>query len=157
MLEKPDQEASKDLVMGGLKVYVDGSGRTGVYCYLAAGRKPRLFMERGLTNNQAEYKAIIATLQEIPERELTVYSDSQLAVRQLNGEYHIRDSKLKSLAEEVRTLSRGRVVNFKWIPREQNQAGKVLEKLSRPLIDSMRNDTLPRDVTENHSGKLPVK
>ncbi|MEM2942162.1 MAG: ribonuclease HI family protein [Candidatus Bathyarchaeia archaeon] len=118
--------------MDELKVYVDGSGRTGAYCYLVAGGKPRLFMERGLTNNQAEYKAIIATLEEIPERELTVYSDSQLAVKQLNGEYQIRDSKLKSLAERVWRLSRGRVVSFKWIPREQNQAGKVLEKLSRP-------------------------
>lgn len=115
--------------MSELKVYVDGSGKTGAYCYLVAGGKPRLFMEKNLTNNQAEYKAILATLRELPDRELTVYSDSQLAVRQLNGEYRIRDSRLKSLAEKVRGLSKYRVINFKWIPREQNLAGKVLEKL----------------------------
>jgi len=122
-------QALEDLIMGGLKVYVDGSGKTGAYCYLVAGGEPRLFMEKSLTNNQAEYKAIIATLRELPNKELTIYSDSQLAVRQLNGEYQIRDSRLRNLAERVRGLCKNRVVSFKWVPREQNLAGRVLEKL----------------------------
>jgi len=115
--------------MDRLTVYVDGSGKNGAFCYLVVGGKPRIFTKEHLTNNQAEYKAIVAALQELPGRELTIYSDSQLAVRQLNGEYKIRDSHLKSLAAEVRTLSQGREVVFEWIPREKNLAGKVLEKL----------------------------
>jgi len=116
--------------MGDLEVYVDGSGKNGAYCYLFPGGKPRVFLgEQHLTNNQAEYKAIIAALQEHPREELTLLSDSQLAVRQLNGEYEIRNSKLRELAEEVRSLCRDRKVVFKWIPREENLAGKMLETL----------------------------
>ena len=47
-----------------MKIYVDGSGKTGRYCYVIEGRAPRLFEEKGLTNNQAEYKAIISALRD---------------------------------------------------------------------------------------------
>jgi len=113
-----------------LKVFVDGSGKNGSYCYVAPGARPRLFFgEENLTNNQAEYKAIIAALQEHPGEELTILSDSQLAVRQLNREYEIRDPELRDLAGKVRSLCRNRKVVFKWVPREENLAGKVLESL----------------------------
>jgi ribonuclease HI len=97
-----------------LDVYVDGSGKNGTYCYLIPGQKPKIFREKLLTNNQAEYKAIIAALQELTDVDMTIYSDSLLAVKQLEREYKIRNS------EEI---------IIKWIPREENLAGKVLDKL----------------------------
>ena len=115
--------------MGALKIFVDGSGKYGAYCYLVDGGKPRIFLKGHLTNNQAEYKAIIAALQELPGKELAIHSDSQLAVRQLNGEYQIKDPQLRGLADQVLMLCENRLVTFRWIPREENLAGKVLEKL----------------------------
>ncbi|MCX6659950.1 MAG: reverse transcriptase-like protein, partial [Candidatus Bathyarchaeota archaeon] len=76
-----------------------------------------------------EYRAIIAALQGVSGVKLTIYSDSQLAVRQLSGEYEIRDPKLKILAAKVQQLCQNRAVTFRWIPREKNLAGKILEKL----------------------------
>jgi ribonuclease HI len=112
-----------------LDVYVDGSGKNGTYCYLIPGKKPKIFREELLTNNQAEYKAIIAALQELTDVDVTIYSDSLLAVKQLEREYKIRNSELRKLASKVRTLSRDREIIIKWIPREENLAGKVLDKL----------------------------
>jgi len=117
-----------DLIVPDLRVYVDGSGKNGTYCYLVAGSEPRIFAEGNLTNNQAEYKAIIAALRELSEEDLTVYSDSQLAVRQLNGIYQIRNPELGNLASRVHELCQYRKIHFKWIPRERNLAGKILEK-----------------------------
>ena len=117
------------LTVTDLKVYVDGSGKNGTYCYIVAGSTPRIFTEGNLTNNQAEYKAIIAALRELDVESLTVFSDSQLAVRQLNGMYQIRDPELKKLASNVQRLCQDREIQFKWLPRERNLAGKILEKL----------------------------
>jgi ribonuclease HI len=114
-----------------LDVYVDGSGKNGTYCYLIPGKKPNIFREELLTNNQAEYKAIIAALQELTDIEMTIYSDSLLAVKQLDREYKIRNSELRKLASKVRILSRNRKITFKWIPREKNLAGKMLDKLAK--------------------------
>jgi ribonuclease HI len=116
-----------------LDVYVDGSGKNGTYCYIIPGKKPKIFKEKLLTNNQAEYKAIIAALQELTDEEVRICSDSLLAVKQLEGEYKIRNAELRKLASKVRSLSRDREVMFKWIPREENLAGKVLDKLARFL------------------------
>ena len=100
-----------------------------MYCYIVPGKKPKIFREELLTNNQAEYKAIIAALQELSDKEMTIYSDSLLAVKQLEREYKIRNSELRKLASKVRVLSRDREIIFKWIPREKNLAGKVLDKI----------------------------
>lgn len=104
-----------------------------MYCYIIPGKKPKIFKEELLTNNQAEYKAIIAALQELTDEEMTIYSDSLLAVKQLEREYKIRNSELRKLASKVRSLSRDREIMFKWIPREKNLAGKVLEKIVKGL------------------------
>ena len=112
-----------------MDVYVDGSGKNGMYCYVVPGEQPKVFKEELLTNNQAEYKAIIAALQELNDEEMIIYSDSLLAVKQLAREYKIRNSQLRKLASQVRLLSRDRNIIFKWIPREKNLAGKVLDKL----------------------------
>jgi len=128
--------------MNFLRVYVDGSGREGYYCYLTEDKKLRILKEKSLTNNQAEYKAIITALKEISEINLIVYSDSQLAVRQLRGEYQIRDPKLKILASEVRRLCSNRNVLFEWIPRNQNLAGKALDKMFRSKATSQRHSYL---------------
>jgi ribonuclease HI len=62
-----------------------------------------------LTNNQAEYYALLHGLNEckgICQGEVMVYSDSQLLVNQLNREYLIRNAKLRELVEQVKNKER---------------------------------------------------
>jgi ribonuclease HI len=109
-----------------MKIFVDGSGKSGKFCYIIEGRPPKIQKECGITNNQAEYMAIIAALQDVKEKDIEIYSDSQLAVRQLTYEYSIKDDHLRELANKVWHLCEGRNVKFCWIPRSKNKAGKVL-------------------------------
>ena len=109
-----------------MKIFTDGSGKTGKYCYVVEGRAPMIHEERGITNNQAEYKAIIAALRDLKEKNIEILSDSELAVKQLRHDYSIKNDVLRQLAEEAWKLCEGREVKFYWIPRNKNKAGKVL-------------------------------
>jgi len=109
-----------------MKIYVDGSGKTGRYCYVIEGRAPRLFEEKGLTNNQAEYKAIILALRDNNLNNIEILSDSELVVRQLSHIYSIKNDRLRILAQKVWELCEDRNINISWIPRNQNKAGKIL-------------------------------
>ncbi len=76
------------------------------------------------TNNVAEYTAVIFALREAalfkPHR-IDLHSDSQLLVRQLNGEYKVKQPHLKTLRDEVRALADGfDSVTFIHVRREQN-------------------------------------
>jgi len=60
------------------------------------------------TNNQAEYKALIAGLKKVKEfnvLELEVFLDSELVVKQLNREYKVKDANLAPLFLQVYNLS----------------------------------------------------
>jgi hypothetical protein len=50
-------------------------------------------------------------------------------VNQLNGVYKIKDEKLRKIAYEIKRRMKKRFVEIKWIPRNINKAGKLLEKL----------------------------
>ncbi len=77
------------------------------------------------TNNQAEYTAVITALElakELDANAVELKSDSQLLVRQLNGEYAVRGEKIRPLFEKVTQLCQNfSRVTFTWIPREKNQ------------------------------------
>lgn len=69
-------------------------------------------------------------------RSLIVYSDSQLLVRQVGGEYKVRDPRLKRLRDEaVELISRFHSFEIKHIPRELNSdANKLaLKALAKAL------------------------
>ena len=88
-----------------------------------------------VTNNIAEYQALIMGLQEahtLGSREVEIYLDSELVVNQINGAYRVRDSTLKTLEEEVRRLLRpfARWV-IRHIPREENQEA---DRLAREAV-----------------------
>jgi ribonuclease HI len=77
------------------------------------------------TNNQAEYRAIIAALEtaiDLGARQVELNSDSQLVVRQINGRYRVKKTSLKPLYQRVEELQ-GRLGGFiiKHIPRQQNK------------------------------------
>src|SRR5512145_3375461 len=61
------------------------------------------------TNNVAEYEALLLgleTLIAMGKKNIRVQSDSELLVRQLNGQYRVRDPKLQVLFGRVRSLLR---------------------------------------------------
>ena len=77
------------------------------------------------TNNTAEYRALILGLSFLREKgimgRLTIFSDSQLMVRQLNGAYKIKQEHLRELASRVHGLLHffpsHEIIH---VPREQN-------------------------------------
>ena len=76
-------------------IYVDGSGgaKSG-YGFFVKETGESLFTEKlGLTNNQAEYLAIISALQKYAnsDDEIVIYSDSKNTVNQLNHEFAINN------------------------------------------------------------------
>lgn len=92
------------------------------------------------TNNIAEYSALLACLKVAEETgcsRLVVHSDSELMVRQLKGEYRVKDAKLKKYFQKVHDLLQSAPFTFqiKHVPREQNREADQLANLG---IDSKR-------------------
>ena len=82
------------------------------------------------TNNQAEYQALIAGLtaaQEKEVKELACYLDSELIVKQLNGEYRVKDRNLKDLYQRAQEIIESYDdISFHHVPREQNSEADAL-------------------------------
>jgi len=76
------------------------------------------------TNNQAEYRAVIAALEkaiELGAKQVDIKLDSQLVVRQINGQYRVKNAALKPLYQRVKHLQSllgGFTITH--IPRQQN-------------------------------------
>ena len=88
------------------------------------------------TNNQAEYEALICGLEALesdPPTHLTVYSDSELMVRQLNGEYRVKDSDLKDrFIRASQILLRIGSVTVEHVSRSENERA---DDLANQAID----------------------
>jgi ribonuclease HI len=82
------------------------------------------------TNNVAEYRALLLALAEadkLSPASLTVRSDSELLVRQLNGEYRVKSSLLKPLyLEAVRRLRGFSSARILHVRREENAKADLL-------------------------------
>ena len=112
-------------------VYVDGAGGddSGYGYYVKESGESFYEKKPNITNNQAEYLAIIAALKKYVqnEEEVIIYSDSKNTVNQLNHEYAINSDQLKELAREAWPII-AKFSNLKiiWVPRKENLAGKML-------------------------------
>jgi ribonuclease HI len=82
------------------------------------------------TNNIAEYQALLAGLEIALDRgveRLDVFLDSELVVRQVNGEYKVKDAGLRPLHHQAcLLLSKFHEVDVRHVPREQNAAADAL-------------------------------
>lgn len=114
-----------------ISVYVDGSGGSNSGFGFFVKETGESFYEKKseITNNQAEYMAIISALKKFvdTDNQITIYSDSKNTVNQLNHEFAINNEKLRDLAREswviIAKFSNLLIV---WIPRKENLAGKML-------------------------------
>ena len=114
-----------------ISVYVDGSGGSdGGFGFFVKETGESFYEKKSeITNNQAEYLAIISALKKFvdTDNEITIFSDSKNTVNQLNHEFAINNEKLRDLARES-WLIIGKFSNLciVWIPRKENLAGKML-------------------------------
>jgi len=114
-----------------LSIFVDGSGgpNSGFGFFVKETGESFYKKEPNITNNQAEYMAIISALKKFSgtKDEIVIYSDSKNTVSQLNHEFAINNDQLRTLARETWDLI-AKFPNLKinWIPRNQNLAGKML-------------------------------
>jgi probable phosphoglycerate mutase len=94
------------------------------------------------TNNVAEYRGLLAALSWAAQhgvKKLHVRSDSELLVKQMRGEYRVKNPGLQPLYEEARNLARqvGRVT-FEHVRREFN---KVADRLANEAMDEAGSQT----------------
>jgi ribonuclease HI len=115
-----------------LTINIDGAARgnpgPAAYAYIIVRDGHPQIEEAGClgsaTNNVAEYTALVNALQRAAElggKRLLIRSDSELLVKQMNGEYRVKNEQLRELYEEARQLvKRFDTVMLRHVPRGQN-------------------------------------
>ncbi len=87
---------------------------------------------KGMTNNVAEYEGLMAAAQWIADEEITekivIKGDSELVIKQMNGQYRVNSATSKKYVPEIKKLLQGKDVSLVWVPREENEEA---DKLSR--------------------------
>ncbi len=86
------------------------------------------------TNNQAEYRAIIAALEEairLGVEQVELFSDSELVVRQVNGRYRVKTASLSPLYQRVKQLqSQLKSFTIAHIPGQENTEAHNLANIA---------------------------
>jgi ribonuclease HI len=86
-------------------------------------------------NNQAEYEALLRGLQYLREAgavSVEIYGDSELVIKQLNGQYECKSDALRSYYEECREILKNfQLVILHHIPREHNEEANRLARSDR--------------------------
>ena len=118
----------------GVTVFIDGGARgnpgpAGAGIVIRADDDGTILCEKGLflgraTCNVAEYSGLLAGLDaaaQLGATEVAVISDSELLVRQMNGQYRVKSPHLQPLYAEAKHLSKAfEVCTFKHVRREHN-------------------------------------
>lgn len=144
-------ESDQPLMVGGtLHLFSDGGsrgnpGQAAVGCVLIDPLQGNILREYGeaigvVTNNIAEYQALITGLKVAKEyrpNHLVCHLDSELVVKQLNGEYRVKMKSFQPLIQEIMNLkTHFPHLTFVYIPREQNtRADALVNKVLDDLAD----------------------
>ena len=137
-----------------LTIHTDGAARgnpgPAAFSYVIERGDAILVEEAGLlgetTNNQAEYTALVKALEHALELgtqfRIVVHSDSELMVKQLNGEYRVKNEDLRPLYQDASELRRQFAggVRFVHVRREKNQRA---DALCNEILDGKRLE-MPR-------------
>ncbi len=138
-------------------IYTDGGsrgnpGKAGIGVVFCNEKEQEIkkfgeYLGDGLTNNEAEYQAVIFGLKKFKAvfgkvmakvSEVEIRSDSELLVNQMNGKYKIEDEKMQKFFIEIWNLKIDfKNVKFKAIPREKN---KEADKLVNEALDGQMSN-----------------
>jgi ribonuclease HI len=140
------------------KVHIDGAARgnpgPAAYAFILAADGMSPVEEKGClgntTNNIAEYTALVKALErasELGATRLLIHSDSELLVKQMNGEYRVKNESLKELFDEAKHLARHfQEVKLVHVRREQN---KRADELCNLALDGGSSRPAPRTASSN--------
>lgn len=111
------------------------------------------------TNNVAEYTALIKALEaarKIHADRLTIFSDSELLVRQINGKYRVKSEQIKPLFQKATELiDKFKDIKVKHILRDKN---KEADKLVNQALNLQRNIQVEDASVESRSSmKKPIR
>ncbi|MHA1971927.1 MAG: ribonuclease HI family protein [Candidatus Hodarchaeales archaeon] len=91
------------------------------------------------TNNEAEYQAVILALQEALKlgiKDIEMYSDSRLVIKQLNGEFRVNKRHLQLLKNKIQSLcDKFDSVKFVHVRRTNDWVSKADELCNECLND----------------------
>lgn len=132
--------------MSEITIYTDGASRgnpgqagAGAVLLDAGGKvvgEVCRYLGDEMTNNQAEYHALVLALKEaqrLGATRISIYADSELMVRQIMGEYRVKHEGIRPLYGEAMVLLRAfGSFSIAAIPREKN---KRADKLANLAID----------------------
>ncbi len=158
----------KKTIHDNLTVYIDGTSKgnpgEGACAAVFFNDKGEIISEEGrvlgtCTNNFAEYSSLYLALSvagRYGAKKLQIYSDSELLVKQFNGEYDIKDEKLKNLMDVIKKEAvKFDEIILKHIPRSQNKIAdrfvskllksKKLSKPDRKKLQKEREKTFKQD------------
>ena len=119
--------------MSGLDIFTDGAcsgnpGPASIGVVIKKDGKVIKEVARSIgvaTNNVAEYSALIAAFKEalaLKAESIHIHTDSEWMFKQIRGVYKVKTETIKPLYEEAMALAKSfKRVEFKWIPREENQ------------------------------------
>lgn len=90
------------------------------------------------TNNVAEYKAMLRGLEEASNLQastVSVYGDSELLIKQMNGVYRVKHPNLLPLYQRAQSMIRAfKNISFIYIPRDQNTCA---DKAANEALDQL--------------------
>ncbi|MHC4105889.1 MAG: ribonuclease HI family protein, partial [Planctomycetota bacterium] len=100
------------------------------------------------TNNVAEYTGVVKALEaaiKIDAKRVIVFSDSELLVKQINGEYKVKSEQIRPLFQQAVELL-GRFENWKvqYVCREKNKEADKLVNQALNLGKDVENEPVPK-------------
>jgi len=137
----------KDKMENYIEIYTDGASRgnpgPAAFAFIFKNEKGKIF-HKGYgyigkkTNNSAEYLAIINALkaaQKFTDREIHLFSDSQLVTRQLNQEYKVNKAHLRKYRHQIYDLvKKFKKVSFHHVGRNNSNIQKC-DALCNQVLD----------------------
>lgn len=95
------------------------------------------------TNNQAEYESLRRALEICSklDKEITIFSDSELLINQRNSKYKLRNQELKVISRDISVLEKNfEKILYKHVPREKNsKADKLANRALNEHIKKIWN------------------
>ena len=127
------------------RLYTDGGSRgnpgPAAYGFVLEAADGTVIASEGVaigvaTNNVAEYRGLVAGLErarELAVAEVEVRSDSELLVKQMRGEYRVKNETLRLLSLEAARIGRQlERVDYVHVPRERNE---LADRLVNEALD----------------------